>query len=365
MPPERAWFSNRKLFFVAVLILIVTIVATCIYASNCGCDELEIKKLNDKIAFLEQENEQLRIDCKSQIDQLEMNLQNVNTELSIINPQLSNTNMNYNTCQAQQEYFRHQYETEKKEKEMYRNRVDNMTEEMYLLRLEHLHQLQSKGQNLTTCENNIRICEENYNTCQAQQEYARHQYETEKKEKEMYSNRVDNMTEEMYLLRLEHLHQLQSKGQNLTTCENNIRICEENYNTSQAQQEYARQQYEIEKNEKKMYSNGVDNMTEEMYLLRLEHLHQLHSKIQDLTTCENKIRICEDFHLKYCTETVAQLNINDEECKENLKKYSVKLAQCEMKGSYAASDLSRCQRDYKECSDEQKKSKKRTLFGFL
>ena len=231
MPPERAWFSNRKLFFVAVLILIVTIVDTCIYASNCGCDELVIKKLNDKIAFLEQENEQLRIDCKSQIDQLEMNLQNVNTELSIINPQLSNTNMNYNTCQAQQEYFRHQYETEKKEKEMYRNRVDNMTEEMYLL--------------------------------------------------------------------------------------------------------------------------------------RLEHLHQLHSKIQDLTTCENKIRICEDFHLKYCTETVAQLNINDEECKENLKKYSVKLAQCEMKGSYAASDLSRCQRDYKECSDELKKSKKRTLFGFL
>ena len=298
MPPERAWFSNRKLFFVAVLILIVTIVDTCIYASNCGCDELEIKKLNDKIAFLEQENEQLRIDCKSQIDQLEMNLQNVNTELSIINPQLSNTNMNYNTCQAQQEYFRHQYEIEKKEKEMYRNRVDNMTEEMYLLRLEHLHQLQSKGQNLTTCVNNIRICEENYNTCQAQQEYAR-------------------------------------------------------------------QRYEIEKNEKKMYSNRVDNMTEEMYLLRLEHLHQLHSKIQDLTTCENNIRICQDFHLKYCTETVTQLNINDEECKENLKKYSVKLAQCEMKGNYAASDLSRCQRDYKECSDDLKKSKKRTLFGFL
>lgn len=225
-PPERAWFSNRKLFFVAVLILLVTI---GIYASNCGCDELVIKKLKDDIAFLEQENEQLRVDCKSQIDQLEINLRNMNTELSIINPQLSNTNMNYNTCRAQQEYFRQQYETEKKEKEMYRNRVDNMTEEMHLL--------------------------------------------------------------------------------------------------------------------------------------RLEHRDQLHSKIQDLTTCENHIRICEDFHLKHCTETVTQLNINDEECKEDLKKYSVKLAHCEMKGRYAASDLSRCQRDYKECSDELDKYKKRTCFG--
>ena len=244
--------------------MIVTTV-TYIYASNCGCDELEIKKLKGKIAFLEEENERLRVECKSQIDQLEINLQNVNTELSIINPQLLNTNTNYNTCL----------------------------------------------EDLTTCENNIRICED-------------------------LDFHLKHCTETVTQL-------------NITYKE-----CEENYNTCLVQQEYFRQQYETEKKEKEMYSNRVDNMTEEMYRLRLEHRDQLHSKIQDLTTCENNIRICEDldFHLKHCTETVTRLTINDEECKENLKKYSVKLAQCEMKGSYAASDLSMCQRDYKECSDE-------------
>ena len=210
--------------------MIVTIVGTYIYASNCGCDELEIKKLKGKIAFLEEEKEQLRVESESQIDQLEINLQNVNTELNIIHPQWSNTIMNYNTCLVQQEYFRQQYETEKNEKEMYRNRVDNMTEEMYWL--------------------------------------------------------------------------------------------------------------------------------------RLEHRDQLHSKIQDLTTCENNIRICEDFHLKHCTETVTQLNINYEECKENLKKHFIELTKCKIHGTYTTSDFSTCQHDYKECSDELDKYKHQRCYGF-
>ena len=296
--------------------MIVTIIGTYIYASNCGCDELEIKKLQDEIAFLEEENERLRVECKSQIDQLEINLQNVNTELSIINPQLLNTIMNYSTCLEQQQYFRLQYKTEKTEKEMYRNRVDNMTEEMNRLRLEHRDQLHSKIQRLTTCENNIRICEDFH---------------------------LKHCTETVTRLTI------------------NYKECEENYNTCLVQQEYLRQQYETEKKEKEMYSN---NMTEEVYRLRLEHHDQLHSKIQDLTRCENNIRICEDFHLKHCTEIVTQLNINDEECKERLKKYSVKLAQCEMNGNYTASDLSRCQRNYNECSDELDKYKRQRCYGF-
>lgn len=230
--PERPWFSNYCMITLLMAIVVLTNVGTYIVASDCGCDISEIEKLKLKNTLLKEDKQQFKVDCESRIKKLKTDLHEVekeNTELSIMNPQWLNTVMNYNTCQAQQEYFRQQYETEKKDKEMYRNRVDNMTEEMNQL--------------------------------------------------------------------------------------------------------------------------------------RLKQLHQLHSKIQDLTTCENNKRICEEFHLKQCTETVTQLNINDKECENNLKNDLVKLAQCEMDGIYTTNELGTCQRDYKECSDELDKYKNQSCYG--
>ena len=166
MPPERAWFSNRMiilLIVISIVVLVLTNVGTYIVASDCGCDISEITKLKRKSISLEEDKQQFKVDCESRIKKLKTDLhevEKVNTELNIINPQWSNTIMSYNTCLDQQQYFRQQYETEKKEKEMYRNRVDNMKDEIYQLNLDCRDQLHSKIQDVTRCENKIQTCEE-------------------------------------------------------------------------------------------------------------------------------------------------------------------------------------------------------------
>ena len=87
---------------------------------------------------------------------------------------------------------------------------------------------------------------------------------------------------------------------------------------------------------------------------------QLHSKILEVTRCENQLHICRVYQLQQCQDMVKQMVLDVSNDKELL----IELIRCQTKASHVTSDLGVCKDAYKECNDQLDNYKRERCMGF-
>ena len=87
---------------------------------------------------------------------------------------------------------------------------------------------------------------------------------------------------------------------------------------------------------------------------------QLHSKILEVTRCEDQLQICRVYQLQQCQDQVQKMELDVSNDNELL----IELRRCQTKARHVTIDLGDCKSDYKVCSDKLDNYKHERCLGF-